>query len=37
MTHHVQFPPHLPEGKVDGEPDPVDAAERPVLGRQFRD
>jgi len=36
MTHHVQFPPYLPRGKLDGEPHPVDAAERPVLGRQFQ-
>jgi len=32
MTHHVQFPPHLPRGKIDVEPHPVDASERPVLG-----
>jgi hypothetical protein len=31
MTHHVQFLPYLPRGKIDGEPHPVDAAERPVL------
>jgi hypothetical protein len=34
MTHHVQFPPYLPRGKIDGEPHPVDAAERPVLGQR---
>jgi hypothetical protein len=33
MTHHVRFPPHLPRGKIDGEPHPVDAAERPVLAQ----
>jgi len=33
MTHHVQFPPYLPRGKIDAEPHPVDAAERPVLGQ----
>src|SRR5215475_6689623 len=33
MTHHVQFPPYLARGKTDGEPHPVDAAERPVLGQ----
>src|SRR6516165_9695801 len=33
MTHHVQFPPYLPRGKIDGEPHPVDAAERPVLAQ----
>jgi hypothetical protein len=27
------FPPYLPRGKIDGEPHPVDAAERPVLGQ----
>jgi hypothetical protein len=32
MTHHVQFPPYLPRGKIDVEPHPVDAVERPVLG-----
>src|SRR5215471_2743584 len=36
MTHHVQFQPHLPRGKIGGEQHPVDAAERPVLGRQFQ-
>jgi len=35
MTHHVQFPPYLPRGKKAGEPDPIDAAERPVLGQAF--
>jgi hypothetical protein len=34
MTHHVQFPPYLPRGEIDGEPHPVDAAERPVLGQR---
>src|SRR5258705_13807065 len=34
MTHHVYFPPYLPRGKIDGEPHPVDAAERPVLGHR---
>jgi hypothetical protein len=33
MTHHVQFPPYLPRGKIDSAPHPVDAAERPVLGQ----
>src|SRR6476620_9662163 len=33
MTHHVQFPPYLPQDKIDVEPYPVDAAERPVLGQ----
>jgi hypothetical protein len=33
MTHHVQFPPYLPRDKIDGEPHPVDVAERPVLGQ----
>jgi hypothetical protein len=33
MTHHVRFPPELPRGKIGGEPHPVDAAERPVLGQ----
>ena len=33
MTHRVHFPPYLPRGKIDGEPHPVDAAERPVLGQ----
>jgi hypothetical protein len=33
MTHHVQFPPYLPRGKIDGEPHPVHAAERHVLGQ----
>src|SRR6476660_4316317 len=33
MTHHVQFPPYLPQDKTDVEPHPVDAAERPVLGQ----
>jgi hypothetical protein len=33
MTHHIQFPPYLPRGKIDGEPHPVDVAERPVLGQ----
>ena len=28
------FPPYLPRGKIDGEPHPVDAAERPVLGQR---
>jgi hypothetical protein len=28
MTHHVQFPPYLPRGKIDG-----NAAKRPVLGQ----
>src|SRR5215831_3642057 len=31
MTPHVQFPPYLPRCTIDGEPHPVDAAERPVL------
>jgi hypothetical protein len=33
MTHQVHFPPYLPRGKIDGEPHPVDAAERPVPGQ----
>jgi hypothetical protein len=36
MTHHVQFPPYLPRGKIDGEPHPADAAERSVLGQTVR-
>jgi hypothetical protein len=32
MTHHVQFPPYLSQDKIDVEPHPVDAVERPVLG-----
>src|SRR5262249_37377412 len=33
MTHHVQFPPYLPRGKIDGKPHPVDPAERSALGQ----
>jgi hypothetical protein len=32
MTHHAEFPPYLPRSKIDVEPHPVDASERPVLG-----
>ncbi|MGY2907117.1 hypothetical protein [Bradyrhizobium sp. URHC0002] len=32
MSHHVQFPTHLSQDKIDVEPHPVDAVERPVLG-----
>jgi len=39
MTHQVQFPlvqfpPHLPRGRIVGEPHPVDAAGRPVFGQK---
>jgi hypothetical protein len=36
MTHHVQFPQYLPQGRISVDPYLVDTAGRPRSGRQLQ-
>jgi len=36
MTHHVQFPPYLPRGKIDRKAHPVKLPSGLCSGRQFQ-